>query len=69
MAVVETSGGSEESGFLGVITDVLDTGGGSLVEIRLPSGELRLVPFRNEFFGDINPETRRAVLLNRWILE
>jgi 16S rRNA processing protein RimM len=63
------AGDAEDSDVLGEITDVLDTSGGSLVEIRLPSGELRLVPFRNEFLGDINLETRRAVLLNRWILE
>jgi 16S rRNA processing protein RimM len=54
---------------LGEVTDVLEGGGGDLVEMRLSSGELRLVPFRKEFFGDVSPERGRAVLLRRWILE
>jgi 16S rRNA processing protein RimM len=54
---------------VGEITGLPEGGGGFLAEIRLPSGELRLVPFRDEFFGDIDPENRRAVLLERWILE
>jgi 16S rRNA processing protein RimM len=54
---------------VGEIIDVLEGGGGFLAEIRLPSKELRLVPFRNEFFGEVDPENRRAVLLERWILE
>ena len=33
------------------------------------SGELRLVPFRKEFFAEISLEKGRASLLNRWILE
>jgi hypothetical protein len=37
--------------------------------MRLPTGELRLIPFRKEFFGDVSPEARRVVLLERWILE
>ncbi|MDR2785102.1 MAG: PRC-barrel domain-containing protein [Treponema sp.] len=55
--------------FLGTVTDVLEAGGGQLVELRLPTGELRLVPFRGEFFGEVDPEKGRAVLLNRRILE
>jgi 16S rRNA processing protein RimM len=54
---------------LGQVMDVLEGGGGDLVEMRLPSGELKLVPFRKEFFGDVSPEQGRAVLLCRWILE
>ncbi len=54
---------------LGEITDILEGGGGELVEIRLKSGEKKLVPFRNEFFGKIDPENQRAVLLSDWILE
>ena len=53
----------------GSISDVIDGGGGQLVEVLLPSGEKRLVPFRNEFFGDINLKDRRMVLLEPWILE
>jgi 16S rRNA processing protein RimM len=54
---------------LGHINDIIEGGGGSLVEIRLNSGELKLVPFRDEFFGTIDIKAGRAVLLNRWILE
>lgn len=54
---------------LGTVTDVLEGGGGELLEIRLPSGELRLAPFRSEFFGEVNPEKGLAVLLQRWILD
>jgi 16S rRNA processing protein RimM len=54
---------------LGTIADVIEGGGGSLVEIRLNQGERRLVPFRGEFFGEIDLACRRAELLCRWILE
>jgi 16S rRNA processing protein RimM len=54
---------------VGEITDVFEGGGGFLAEIRLPSGEPRLVPFRNEFFGEIDPQNRKAVLWEGWILE
>ncbi|MDR0760410.1 MAG: ribosome maturation factor RimM [Treponema sp.] len=60
---------SQDGEVLGRVADVLEGGGGELVEVRLPSGELRLVPFRKEFFGDVSPEQGRAVLLCRWILE
>jgi 16S rRNA processing protein RimM len=53
---------------LGHITDILEGGGGNLAEIRLNSGEIRLVPFREEFFGPISLETGEAELLERWIL-
>lgn len=60
---------SPDGEVLGRVTDVLEGGGGDLVEMKLPSGELRLVPFRKEFFGDVSPEQGRAVLLCQWILE
>jgi 16S rRNA processing protein RimM len=37
--------------------------------MKLPGGEIRLVPFRNEFFGEVDPEKHRAILLEEWILE
>jgi 16S rRNA processing protein RimM len=58
-----------DGGILGRITDIIEGGGGDLAEIRLNSGEIRLVPFRGEFFGDIDPEAGKAALLERWILE
>jgi 16S rRNA processing protein RimM len=54
---------------LGEITDVLESGNGQLIELRLSGGGTRLVPFKNEFFGEVDSEKRRAVLLKEWILE
>jgi 16S rRNA processing protein RimM len=54
---------------LGEITDIIEGGGGELAEIRLVGGELRLAPFRKEFFGEISLEIRRAALLEGWILQ
>jgi 16S rRNA processing protein RimM len=54
---------------LGTVVDVIEGGGGNLVEIELNRGERRLVPFRDEFFGKIDLPCRRAELLCRWILE
>jgi 16S rRNA processing protein RimM len=67
LAVIAADSPSDEA--LGHITDILEGGNGELAELRLLSGELRLVPFRNEFFGDISIEKGRVVLLERWILE
>jgi 16S rRNA processing protein RimM len=63
---VEVCAGDE---VLGEISAILEGGGGSLAELRLRTGEIRLVPFRDEFFGDIDLVGRRAELLRRWILE
>ena len=54
---------------LGHITDILEGGNGEVAEVKLPSGELKMVPFRKEFFGDINIEEKWAVLFQPWILE
>ncbi|MDR0451509.1 MAG: ribosome maturation factor RimM [Treponema sp.] len=61
--------GGGDGGFLGTVTGVIEAGGGRLLELRLPGGELRLVPFRDEFFGEVDPEKGRAVLLCPWVLE
>jgi 16S rRNA processing protein RimM len=53
----------------GEILDVVEGGGGDLIEVRLPSGETKFIPFRKEFFGEIAVESRRALLLAPWILE
>ena len=54
---------------LGIISDLFEGGGGFLVEICLESGEKKLVPFRNEFFGKIDLVEGKAELLHTWILE
>ena len=54
---------------IGHVTDVLEGGGGELVEIKLCSGELKLIPLREEFFTEISPEKGRIRLQNTWILE
>jgi 16S rRNA processing protein RimM len=54
---------------LGTIADVIEGGGGNLVEIKLNQGKRRLVPFRDEFFGEIDLAGRQVELLCRWILE
>jgi 16S rRNA processing protein RimM len=59
----------ENDEILGRVTDIVEGGGGELVEIRLLNGTLKLVPFRTEFFAEISPEQGRLTLLNRWILE
>ncbi|MDR2072062.1 MAG: ribosome maturation factor RimM [Spirochaetaceae bacterium] len=64
---VESAGAQNE--FAGIIIDVVEGGGGFLAEILLSSGEKKLVPFRDEFFGPIDPATGRVELLIRWILE
>jgi 16S rRNA processing protein RimM len=43
---------------LGFITDIIEGGGGE-----------RLIPFRKEFFPEINPEKSRIILQNLWILD
>ena len=54
---------------IGHVTDIVEGGGGELVEIKLTSGELRLVPFKKEFFTEISPSKNKLVLQNLWILE
>jgi len=59
----------KEGKALGHIVAVMEGGGGNLAEIKLLSGGSRLAPFRNEFFGDVNLEEGKIVLLESWILE
>ena len=64
---------TENGEIVGHITDIIEGGGGNLVEIKLTGGQMKLVPFRREFFIEIlpecGPETGRVVLQNLWILE
>jgi 16S rRNA processing protein RimM len=54
---------------LGHIINIIEGGGGDLAEIRLHSGEVKLVPFRKEFFAAIDLEKKQITLQNLWILE
>ncbi|GHV87047.1 ribosome maturation factor RimM [Spirochaetia bacterium] len=68
-AALKAAPGDEKPEILGHITDILEGGGGNLAEVKLLSGVTRLIPFRNEFFGEVDLETRKIALLNQWILE
>ena len=59
----------ESSDTVGHIISIIEGGGGDLAEIQLHNGTVKLVPFRKEFFADIDLEQRQAVLTNTWILE
>jgi len=54
---------------LGHITNVVEGGGGNLAELKILSGETRFAPFRKEFFGVVDLEGGKIVLLEPWILE
>ena len=67
LSVISADPETEE--ILGHITDILEGGGGQLAELKLLSGELKLVPFRNEFFGNVDFKKSRIILREKWILE
>jgi 16S rRNA processing protein RimM len=58
-----------EGEILGKITDIIEGGGGNIAEIKLNNGEIKLVPFRQEFFTGIDPEKGNVMVQNLWILE
>ena len=64
-----TVAAADSGQIIGHITGILEGGGGELAEILLAGGGTKLVPFRKEFFAEINPEKGQALLLNLWILE
>ena len=53
---------------LGIINNIIEGGGGDLVEVELPSGQMRFAPFRKEFFGAPDFDKAAIVLLETWIL-
>ena len=54
---------------LGQISDIVEGGGGFLAEVKLTSGLIKFVPFRNEFFGEVNLDLGTIILLEPWILD
>jgi 16S rRNA processing protein RimM len=65
LEVLASDGGQ----ILGRLTNIIEGGGAELAEIRLSSGELKLVPFRKEFIISIDLEKRQLTLQNLWVLE
>jgi len=53
---------------IGHVKSILEGGGGELFEVERTSGEIVLVPFIDEFIGDISIEDKRIELKNTWIL-
>jgi 16S rRNA processing protein RimM len=53
----------------GMITGVVEGGGGNLLEMKLENGAARLVPFRDEFVGEVSLEKGVVVLTAPWVLE
>jgi len=60
---------NENGETIGQLTDIIEGGGGELAEIKLSTGETRLIPFMREFFPEIDPKKGRLTLKNLWILE
>ena len=54
---------------IGRIKDVTEGGGGFLLEIELNCGGVRLVPFRNEFVGEVDIAKKAVELVARWVLD
>lgn len=77
--------GSAPAETVGTVTDVLEGGGGYLLEVSLSencniladnikydaSGKIRsvLIPFRKQYLGKIDVEKQEIVLMHLWILE
>ena len=55
---------------VGTIADVVEGGGGFLLEVsEAATGKTVYVPFRSEFIGKINIAAKQVELMHRWILE
>ena len=55
---------------VGTIADVVEGGGGSLLELsEAATGRVVYIPFRSEFIGKISVHTKQVELMHRWILE
>ena len=58
-----------EGAKVGVILDVVEAGGGVLLEVQKNNGLLSYVPFNNVFLGTVDIKEHVIVLKNEWILE
>ena len=58
-----------EGNAIGRVKDVMEGGGGFLLGVVLDCGETRLVPFRDEFVGEVNIAKKTVELLHAWVLD
>ena len=55
---------------MGNITDVVEGGGGFLLEVsEAATGKSVYIPFRSEFIGAVDIQRKQVELMHRWILE
>ena len=54
---------------IGRIVEVTEGGGGFLLGVALEGGKFRLVPFRDEFVGEVNMSKKTVELVHAWILD
>ena len=55
---------------VGTIADVVEGGGGFLLEVsEAATGRTVYIPFRSQFIGKINIPAKQVELMHRWILE
>ena len=55
---------------VGTIADVVEGGGGLLLEVsEAATGRTVYIPFRSQFIGKINIPAKQVELMHRWILE
>jgi 16S rRNA processing protein RimM len=69
LAILAHPTAGEDPQIFGHISAIIEGGGGDLAEISLNNGNLKLVPFRKEFFTGFDLENRQVTLQNLWILE
>lgn len=54
---------------VGSIADVVEGGGGYLLDTLLPDGSKVFVPLKDEFIGQVDIKSKTIELKHRWILE
>jgi 16S rRNA processing protein RimM len=57
-----------ENEIIGNVISILEGGASELFEVELTSGKTVLIPFRDEFIGEISIEKKLIELKNKWIL-
>ena len=59
-----------DGGTVGTVRSVINAGNGDLLEVVLSEEkEVKLIPFRKEFIGPVDPESKSIELIAPWILE